>query len=353
MAGKARIAMIGVDYPHASAWRESIGLMDNVELVAMAKGPFDGTGTTGSAAPVPWAKGTEQKPVPTFDTVDELMEKTDFDGAMVMLSNAEKPAVCIRLAEAGKHVFAEKPVACHARDMERITQAIKKNGVRFSTGYTWRYHPIMTTVRDRIRAGEFGRVYAMQVRMLTSSVEDRGPDHFLFAKEHSGSGMVGWLGCHPLDILLFLFEQKVKSITGKVGHIGEPKVSVEDGGTAVLEFEDGALATLICGFYLKKFYGETLYSLQGTGAWADWTTTPANLRYMRKDMKTPQMEDHNLPSIGGYGGQVALDLINDWLDTAGNGAPPVNNEDNALRVLKIIDAIYESSETGRRVDVDV
>ncbi|MEW6355155.1 MAG: hypothetical protein AB1696_02425 [Planctomycetota bacterium] len=45
--------------------------------------------------------------------------------------------------------------------------------------------------------------------------------------------------------------------------------------------------------------------------------------------------------------------INDWLDTAGTGAPPRNNEDNALRVLQIIDAIYQSSEKGQRADVDI
>jgi len=348
-----RVAMIGVDYPHASAWRESIGLMDNVELVAMANGPFDGQGSSGSAAPVIGAKGTKEKPVPTFDSIDELMAETEFDGAMVMLSNAAKPDVCVRLAEAKKHVFAEKPVARNATEMQRIVDAVKANGVAFSTGYTWRFHPIMTKVRDHIQNGDFGRVYAMQVRMLTSSIEDRGPDHFLFSAEHSGSGMVGWLGCHPLDLMLFFIDRKVKSVTAKVGHIGEPKAEVEDGGTAVLEFEDGALATLMCGFYLKKFYGDSLYSIQGTTGWADWVTKPCDLRYMFKSMDQPKTENLDLPPIGGYGGQTALDLLNDWLDSGREGRQTQINEDNALRVLKTVDAIYESSETGQRIDVEI
>lgn len=353
MPKKFRIAMIGVDYPHAAAWRESLSLMDNVELVAMARGPFDGQGSSGAAAPVIGAKGITHKPVPVFDNFDDLMKKAEFDGAMVMLANSEKPDVCVRLAEAKKLIFAEKPVARNAQEMERIVQALEKNRVGFSTGYTWRFHPVMTVVRDRIRNGEFGRPYAMQVRMLTSSVEDRGPAHFLFNKDYSGSGMIGWLGCHPIDLMLFFFDQKVKSVTGKVGHIGEPKVAVEDGGTAILEFADGALAVLTCGFYLKKFYGDTLYSLQGTNAWADWITRPARLRYMRKDMPGPVEEEHELPDIGGYGGQVALDLINDWIESARNGRPSVNSARNALRVLQIVDAVYRSSEEGRRVDVDI
>src|SRR5687768_9266678 len=100
--GPFRLAIFGIDHPHGSGWRESLlQLADEIEIVALV--PRFGGATT----------SLEERlaHLPRFESLAELLKWSQFDGALVCLSNNESPQAIAALAAAGKHVLAEKPGA--------------------------------------------------------------------------------------------------------------------------------------------------------------------------------------------------------------------------------------------------
>jgi predicted dehydrogenase len=133
-----RLAFLGIDHPHGAHWRQMLGnFAGEVEIVAFL--PSFGGGTA--------SLEERYAELPRFDSVNELLAWGQLDAAMVCLSNRDAPAAIVELAQAGKHVLAEKPVAAGAADARPIVEAVETSGIAFQTGYMWRYDDIVNRLR--------------------------------------------------------------------------------------------------------------------------------------------------------------------------------------------------------------
>jgi predicted dehydrogenase len=343
-----RIAFVGVDHPHGAAWRGLLpAFAGQVEVTAIVPG-FAGATTS-----------LEERyaDVPRFDTADDLIARGRFDGAIVCLSNRETPGVLRRLAAAGKHVLSEKPCGATAADFEPAATAIRTAGVSFQTGYLWRYDSAAERVRAMIADGRFGRLISIEIGQFTSDVARRGASHFLFDRDQSGRGFFNWLGCHWLDLVPYLTGDTVTAVTARVGRFGATDVPVEDGGTVILELARGTIVTLTGGYWLPRWAGELALAFRGSERWVHWEPAhPGTAGRLRIHGPQPQFhameETFALPadSTPGYGGTKGVRTMRDWIAVArGEIAACRNTVDSTLATLRLLDAVYQSSEEGRRV----
>jgi predicted dehydrogenase len=345
-----RIAFIGVDHPHGAGWRELLPHFgDDVTVTAIV--PRFG----GSVASLE----ERHAQAPRFDTVDGLLSYGEFDGAMVCVPNSETPAATIALAKAGKHVLIEKPGGASAAAFAPAAEALNKAGVAFQCGYLWRYDPGADRLRAMIAEGRFGKLISIEIGLFTSDVARRGPEHYLFDKAQSGRGFFNWLGCHWIDLVPYLTQDTVVAVTARVGRFGATPVDVEDGGTVILETAGGTLVTLTGGYWLPRWTGETWMSLRGERRWLRWEPTAAGTGGVFR-IHGPQPQFHameetfTLPAdtMSGYGGKRGVHLIRDWIESARSGANRCRNTvDSVMRTLRLLDAVYRSSEEGRRVEL--
>ncbi|HKB05940.1 MAG TPA: Gfo/Idh/MocA family oxidoreductase [Gemmataceae bacterium] len=344
-----RVAFVGVDHPHGAGWRELLPAFGGqVEVTAIVPG-FDG----GTAS-------LEERyaQVPRFATMDELMARGRFDGAMVCLSNRETPGVLRALAAAGKHILSEKPCGATAVDFEPAAAAIRSTGVAFQTGYLWRYDTIAERLQAMVADGRFGRLISIEIGQFTSDVARRGPGHYLFDLEQSGRGFFSWLGCHCLDLVPFLTGDTIVAVTARVGRFGATDVAVEDGGTVVLELARGTLVTLTGGYWLPRWTGELNLSFRGSQRWVHWDPThPGTGGRLRIHGPQPQFhameETFSLPpdTAAGYGGTKGVQTVRDWIAMArGEIAACRNTVDSVLATLRLLDLVYQSSAEGRRIE---
>ena len=124
-----RVAFVGVDNPHGAAWRELLlHLPNDLRLTALV--PSYGEATT--------SLEERYARLPRFSTVEDLILGADFDAAIVCLPNNLAPSVAARLAEAGKHILVEKPVAGSANDLDPLMETVSNRRVAFQNGYMWR-----------------------------------------------------------------------------------------------------------------------------------------------------------------------------------------------------------------------
>jgi predicted dehydrogenase len=345
-----RIACIGIDHPHGAGWRE---LLPRVGV------PIDVTAIVPAFGGAVASLEEKHARVPRFPTIDRLMDEGNFDGAIVCLPNRESPSVVQALAEAGKHILMEKPGAASAGDFEPAAEAIRKSGVAFQTGMMWRYDAGADRLRTMIADRRFGKLISIEIGQFTSDVARRGPNHYLFDPAQSGRGFFNWLGCHWLDLVPYLTGERVATVTARVGRFGVQPIALDDGGTAILETSGGTLVTLTGGYWLPRWTGELNVALRGSERWVHWEPScPGTGGRFRIHGPQPQFhsmeETFDLPAdrTPGYGGAKGTATIRDWIAQArGEVSACRNTVDSTLETMATLDAVYQSSEKGRRVEL--
>jgi predicted dehydrogenase len=349
-----RIAFVGIDHPHGAGWRETLlNLGADVAITAIVP-RFGGT-----------VHSLEERhsTVPRFETVEQLLIHGSelFDGAIICLPNDEAPDAAVQLADAGKHVLVEKPGAGSTAEAKRIVAATQKAGVAFQSGYMWRYDAGANRLREMVRDGRFGKLISVEMSWVTSDVARRGPEHYLFDRDVSGGGFFNWLACHWIDLLLYITGESVTGVTARVGTFGAVETDVEDGGAAIFDLDSGALATFVGGYWLPRWAGESRWTIRGSQRWVHWEPSRAGTGgVLTIHGPQPQFqamdEIFSIPAdpVPGYGGSRSIALITDWIDAARKrNVSCRNSPESLLAVLDVIDTIYESSETGRRVECHI
>lgn len=160
---------------------------------------------------------------------------------------------CIAAAKAGKDILCEKPLARSAKEAAEMLDAVVKAGVVHMVAHNYRFVPAIRLAYDLIQSGKLGEIYHFRAVYLQEWIMDPDfPFVWRLDKKISGSGTLGDLGSHIIDLARFLVgEPRKVSAMAKTfiknrpipgGGTGE--VTVDDAFTALLEFENGALGTI-------------------------------------------------------------------------------------------------------------
>jgi predicted dehydrogenase len=169
--------------------------------------------------------------------------------------NDAHAAPCIAAAKAGKHVFCEKPMARDTREAAKMLEAVTRAGVRHMVAFNYRFVPALRLAREWIESGKLGELYHFRAVYLQEWITDPNfPMIWRLDKSQAGSGALGDLGAHIIDLARWLMGEpaKVSAMTKTFikqrplgdGSGGMGEVGVDDAFAAVLEFENGALGTL-------------------------------------------------------------------------------------------------------------
>ncbi|MCD4687607.1 MAG: Gfo/Idh/MocA family oxidoreductase [Anaerolineae bacterium] len=159
----------------------------------------------------------------------------------------------IAAAQAGKHVFCEKPLARTAEESKLMLDAVTKAGVKHMVAFNYRFVPAIMQARKLIESGKLGRIYHWRAVYLQEwGMDPAMPTSWRFQKNIAGSGALGDLGAHIIDLARFLVGEP-KKVMGMTqtwinerpdGAGGMVPSDVDDGFTALMEFEGGALGTV-------------------------------------------------------------------------------------------------------------
>lgn len=159
---------------------------------------------------------------------------------------------CIEAAEEGKHILCEKPLARSAREARLMLEAVRRSQVKNMVGFNYRFVPAIQLAKKLIDDGTIGRIYHFHARYLQEWVMDPSfPRFWRLTKESAGSGALGDIGAHVVDLAHFLVGTlaTVSAITrtfiGDRPLPDEPakkgKVDVDDAFESIVEFENGAI----------------------------------------------------------------------------------------------------------------
>ena len=344
MTDSIRFAKIGVAYPHAPEYMESLRLMPEIEVVAL----YDpDPGAARSLVP-PGLQG-----LTLYDDLADLLAEERPEAALITLPNDITPRVMVQVAEAGAHVFAEKPCARTPSELVPAAEAIRRAGVQFATGYTRRVSPAGRAIKDVVETGALGRLVSVEANWVTTSVLKRGPAHPMFSAERSGGGILHWLGCHWLDFMRWSTSSEVTEVAAIVDTLSGESIDVEDTAALSLRYDNGMIGSLHCSYVIDKWPHQLFFGLRGTDGWLRWDYmgSEVEVRSARADWAAgvTQIMRFDTDHVGGYEMGDGVASLRRFIASFREGRPAAVSPEDALRVLEVIEAAHESSSTGRRV----
>ncbi len=163
---------------------------------------------------------------------------------------------CIAAAQAGKHILCEKPLARSAEESKTMLDAVNKVNVKHMVAFNYRFVPAIRQIRNLIDSGALGRIYHWRAVYLQEWIlpHYNAPKWWRMDKKVAGSGAIGDLGAHIIDLAHYLVGGMKSLAAYTRTYIDErpmpddptqmAKVDVDDAFVAALEFENGALGTL-------------------------------------------------------------------------------------------------------------
>src|SRR5581483_5396007 len=148
----------------------------------------------------------------------------------------------IAAAQAGKHVICEKPLGRDAAESYDIWQAVEATGVKHLCAFNYRFVPAVRLARELIESGELGEIRHFRGRYLQDWGDDPSLDTWRFDAAAAGSGALGDLMAHVVDLARFL-NGEPESVQGFT-HTFLPGREVDDAVEAAVRFANGSVGTL-------------------------------------------------------------------------------------------------------------
>ncbi len=184
---------------------------------------------------------------------DEMLGRDDIVAVVVASTDASHAALTIAAAQAGKHVFCEKPLATTLADAQAMVNVVHRAGRVGMTGFLLRGAPVVQRLAAAIREGELGTVIALHAQRYNASLLRPGAvANWRTDAAQSGLGVLGDLGAHMVDLALLLvgpisavsadlttFRRELPDATGQ-----PVSLSLDDDVTLALRFAGGAHGTI-------------------------------------------------------------------------------------------------------------
>lgn len=196
----------------------------------------------------------------------------------------------VAMAEAGKHIWIEKPVGLTAADARAVADAVAEAGVQGAVGFNYRNAPAVAAARELIASGEIGAVTHVRIRLFSDyAAHPEGALTWRYERERGGSGVLGDLASHGVDLARFLLgdivslaadtaifvPERARPVGATTGHTraggGEPgPVENEDYVNCLLRFASGARGVLeACRVSVgeQNNYGFEVHGTRGAVFW--------------------------------------------------------------------------------------
>ena len=299
----------------------------------------------------------------TYTDYNEMMAKEDLDCVSVCTWNAAHKGATIAALRGGANVICEKPMAMNAAEAEEMLAAAKETGKLLQIGFVRRFGKDADTIRQFTDAGVMGDVYYAKATYLR---RNGCPGGWFGDKAFSGGGPLIDLGVHVIDLTRYLAgnpkpisaygvtyknlgcnraaggEQAWEQPEGKRGYA----YTVEDFASAMVRFDNGLTLQVEASFNLNIPHDTGTVQLFGTKSGVKIEGDVEFYTDMAGKFVNIQPQGKN-----NFAWEAFNDEIRGFVDAAEGKAPCRATGEDGVALMKILDAIYESAQTGKSVDI--
>ena len=166
-------------------------------------------------------------------TVEEILSNPEIEAVAVETEEIYLTKYALMAAKAGKHIHMEKPGGVNLADFEELIATLKAKKLTFSTGYMYRFNPMIQDAIAKVKSGALGKVYAVEAHM-----DCKHPADVREWLEVFPGGMLFFLGCHLID-LIYQIQGEPTEIIPLSCTTGIDDVHTDDYGMVVYKYPNG------------------------------------------------------------------------------------------------------------------
>jgi predicted dehydrogenase len=270
---------------------------------------------------------------------EEILEDRSIAGIINTTPNNVHLETTRQAADAGKHVFLDKPIANTVKEGMEIAEVCRKAGVVLALGYQRRREHHFRWIKSEIDAGRFGKLVQAECNIS----RDRLGQFDLSSWRYTAAGMPGGvmlqIGIHYVDVLEFLMGP-IKSVSARLAQLVLPGDN-PDVANMILQHENNALSNLTASYAsASEFYMMNIYGKEAS-AYYDLFS---GLRHLQRGEKTAR-------AIATEKNDTIREELEEFARCARSGGQPETDGFWAARNLAVIKAGAKSAREGRVVEV--
>lgn len=302
---------------------------------------------------------TAYSPEKCFSDYHELLAAPELDAAIICLPNFLHFPATLAALEAGKHVLCEKPPTMNAAEMKVLHEEATKRGLIYYFSRQFRFTPAMRAAKQLVADGRLGTIYHAKATWVRSRGIPQGIGGWFTEKKRSGGGALIDIGVHALDSAWYLMgTPRPVAVSAQVYRnfdhlVNDPVFDVEDAAFGFIRFDNGAVVQLETSwagnlpddipmgqYFGREINNSIVYGTNGTVRLKPLTLfEDQSGALVTVPVELPDDRD-------GF----ELQLRN-FVEAVLGRAEPINNADQAVKLMEMLDAIYASSASGREVPI--
>jgi predicted dehydrogenase len=372
------VAMIGYAFmgaAHSQAWRNAHRFFElpACPTMKLISGRSE-SATADAAAKLGWQAWTTDW--------RDVLKRDDIDVVDICTPGDTHAEIALAALEAGKHVLCEKPLANtvdEAEEMSTAAAAAERRGVLSMVGFNYRRTPALALARTLVADGRLGTIRHIRADYLQDWIVD--PDFPLvwrLQKEKAGSGALGDIGAHVIDLSQFLTGQRLTQVAGHLTRFVErrPLPSVSSGLSASSGAETGAVTVDDAAVFFGRTDGGALATYEATrfatgrknAMRIELNGSDGSLAFDFEAMNELHVYDNTVPAADAgfrrilvtepdhpYAGawwppghglgyeHTFVHEIADFVRAVSSGTPPTPSFADGLQVQRVLDAVERSS----------
>lgn len=276
-----------------------------------------------------------------YENFDDIKNNPEIDAVYVITPNALHCDQAIRVAKAGKHVICEKPMGLNAKEGQVMIDACKQAKVKLLVGYRMHFEPNTLDIVNQRKRGEFGKILSFEG---TTGFTIGDPNQWRLNRELAGGGALMDVGIYAVNGARYMVGQEPIWVTAQETKTNP--IKFKNGVDETIQFQfgfpNGALATCVSSYNINL----DRFLLNGQNGFAELRPAfgygPITARTHKGELNYPHAP-HQIAQMD----EMAAIIFENKKPTI-----PVDGEE-ALKDLKIIDAIYLAVKTGKQVTLDV
>jgi predicted dehydrogenase len=276
-----------------------------------------------------------------FENLDEALAARP-DAVFVCTPSSQHIDIAQRAAEAGCHLFIEKPVSHTLHGVEGLRDTVRSRSLVALVGCQWRYHPGVRWLRDLLQTNTLGRLTRVQI-----DYEEYLPDWHSYedyrtsyaAREDLGGGVV-LTQIHDYDLAWWLFGP-IRTVTATGGHLSTLEIDVED--TVQARLEGMAASVCVCQTFASRAPRRAI-------------SVTAERGVVTVDLVTGRIatdvDDLSAPSFEGYQrNQMFMDEARHFSACLAGQEQPAIPLDDGIAVLRLALAVKNAMRSGRAIEI--
>lgn len=327
---KLGVALVGLGYYSTDVLAPALQMTENCYLAGIV------TGTPSKIGRWQQKYGIPDQNVYNYENFDTIADNEEIDVVYVVLPPSMHAEYSIRAANAGKHVWCEKPMALTEDECRNMINACKKNNVKLSIGYRMQHEPNTQQIIRFRKEQKYGKVE--QVTAAAGYYDSR-TNHWKQKKEMGGGAMYD-MGVYPLNAARYSTGLEPVAVTAHKS-TNRPQVYTEVDETMQFQLEFPGGVTANC----ETSFGKSMNNLQVTCRDGWYKLSPFQAYSNIKGITSDGINlNASIPN------QQALQMDNDSMAIRDNTPVLVPGEEG-LRDIRVVEAVYKSVAMNSRVQL--